>query len=189
MIGEIYNAIKDGFNVDFGLGRVEVSVNGSFTSAYDKFDRNSHQLVPSLRPSPRLRQEIGRIPAEVEHFNPHGPCPNNISTDIRPYKREDEMPFNTLEPGLPPHVSIFGSRLKLMGDLPGVGLTLRCLETGESYFIEPDSLIINSTVRLCFVPAIPFTTGDWEVEIASQFNPSYRLYTSVRRKVLPFSVR
>lgn len=56
MLEEIYLAIEDGFNIDFDLGRIEVTVNGSFESLFSKFDREEHTLAPRLRPSPRLRQ-------------------------------------------------------------------------------------------------------------------------------------
>ena len=35
---EIYDAIEEGYNVDFGFGRTELTVNGPFESLYEKFD-------------------------------------------------------------------------------------------------------------------------------------------------------
>lgn len=48
---EIYDAIEEGYNVDFGFGRTELTVNGPFESLYEKFDPNRHTLAPRLRPS------------------------------------------------------------------------------------------------------------------------------------------
>ena len=59
---EIYDAIEDGFNVDFGFGRTEMSVSGAFDYLNQQADRERHKLVPNLRPSPRLRQHAARIP-------------------------------------------------------------------------------------------------------------------------------
>lgn len=190
MNDEIYNAIEDGFNVDFGLGRTEITVNGSFISEFDKFDRKRHTLTPRLRPSPRLKQTTANIPAENAGAGLYrnAPLPNNISQSIKPYSRDEEQSFNTLPVGLLSHVSIWGRRLKLMGDLPGVGITMRCMETGEEYFISPEEVIINSSTRLCFVPKLPFTPGKWEVEIVTQFTPTYHLYKQVRSECLSFTV-
>ena len=76
-----------------------------------------------------------------------------------------------------------------MGDLPGVGVTLRSLDTDESYFIAPNDLVINSLTRLGFVTDhIDFTPGEWEVVVGSQFTPTYRLYKQERYGYLSFSV-
>lgn len=190
MNSEIYKATEEGLNVDFGLARTELTVSGSFSSEFEKFNPKVHTLIPRLRPSPRFHQVTSRIPAENvgSSASVNIPRPNNISLSIEPYSRDDEQPFNTIPAGNHPHVSIYGRRLKLMGDLPEVGLTIRCLETGESYFLTAKDMIINSSVRLCFTPAIPFTVGKWEAVICSQFNPSYRLYKKPRVDTLGFTV-
>lgn len=190
MNSEIYKATEEGLNVDFGLARTELTVNGPFSTEHERFNPKIHTLVPRLHPSARFHQVASRIPAENigSSASINRPHPGNISLSIEPYTRDDKQPFNTIPPGNHPHVSIYGSRLKLMGDLPEVGLTIRCLETGESYFLREKDLIINSSVRLCFTPRLPFTVGEWEAVICSQFNPSYRLYKQPRVNVLVFTV-
>lgn len=190
MKSEVYRAMEDGFNVDFGLGRTELTVSGNFSSEYDKFDPKLHTLTPRLRPSPRMHQLAASIPAEIigSSTKVNVPQPSNISLSIEPYSRDDPQPFNTLPAGRHPHVSIYGRRLKLMGDLPEVGLTIRCLATNESYFLTANDLVVNSSVRLCFTPVVPFTAGKWEALICTQFNPSYRLYKKARLATLSFTV-
>lgn len=192
MVQEIYKATGEGFNVDFDLGRTELTVNGSFTSTADPFDSARHTLIPRLRPSPRLRQVAAHIPAEntgPDLFE-NAPRPNEITVDKQPYRhKKTAAPFNELPAGEAVFVSVFGQRLRLMGDLPDVGITLRCLETGEEYPVDMRDLVINSRTRLCFIPRIPFTPGEWEVVIGTQYNPSYRLYKQVRTATLPFIVR
>ena len=61
---EIYEAIEEGFNVDFGFGRTEITASGSFESLGEKFNRKKHTLTPCLRPSPQLKQRTARIPVE-----------------------------------------------------------------------------------------------------------------------------
>lgn len=50
-------------------------------------------------------------------------------------------------------------------------------------------LIINQSTRLCFLPSHPFMAGEWEIEIATQYNRSYRPYKQPRKGSLTFTVR
>ena len=188
---EIYDAIEDGFNVDFGFGRTEMSVSGAFDYLNQKADRERHKLVPNLRPSPRLRQHAARIPLETEIDGPstNAPRPSYVSLRMEPRTSESTEPFNSLPAGKHPFLNIYGTRLTVMGDLPGVGVTLRSLDTDESYFIAPNDLVINSLTRLGFVTDhIDFTPGEWEVVVGSQFTPTYRHDPHERYGYLSFSV-
>lgn len=189
MINEIYEATEDGFNVDFGLGRTDVVVDGAFDNVWSPFDKHQHTLAPRLYPSPRLKQCVGRIPAENIRPQQNGPQPDYASLAIEPLKHRDAATFNRIPPGRHPFVSIYGKHLKLAGDLPGVGLTIRCLETGESHFYAPADLAINTGLRLCFTPDYPFTPGEWEAVVATQLSPQRHLYQSVRSDSLIFTVQ
>lgn len=187
---EIYNAIEDGFNVDFGFGRTEITVNGRFESIGEKFDRKKHTLTPCLRPSPQLKQRTARIPAENISYGifANAPRPAYVSLRIEPRTSDSTEPYNQLPAGPHHFISIYGDRLKLMGDLPGVGVLLRCVATGEEYFFPPNEMSINTSVRLCFTPGIDFTPGEWEATVGSQYNPSYRPYKQERYGYLTFTV-
>lgn len=187
---EIYAAIEDGFNVDFGFGRTEITVNGNFEYLGQKFDRKRHTLVPCLRPSPQLKQRTARIPVEniTNETQANAPHPYYVSLMIEPRTAESTEPYNQLPAGRHPFISIYGDRLTLMGDLPGVGLLLSCAETGEEHFFTDKQMIINTSGRLCFAPGFEFTPGEWEATVGSQYNPSYRLYKQVRYGYLTFAV-
>lgn len=188
MINEIYDAIEDGYNVDFGLGRTDVVVDGPFESVLSSFDKKIHTLIPRLYPSPRLKQCVGRIPGENYHPTKNGPRPSYASLSIEPFDRDSGETFNCIPAGKHPFVSIYGNFLKLVGDLPGVGLTIRCLETGESYFYSPRDLAINTGPRLCFNPDYTFTPGEWEAVVATQLSPARHLYKRVHSASLTFTV-
>lgn len=188
MMNEVYEAIDDGYNVDFGLGRTDVAVDGPFESVLSPFDKKIHTLIPHLYPSPRLKQCVGRIPCENYHPTKNGPKPSYVSLSIEPFDRNSGEKYNCIPAGSHPFVSIYGSHLKLAGDLPGVGLTIRCLETGESYFYSLRDLAINTGPRLCFNPAYPFTPGEWEAVVATQLSPERHLYKAVYSASLTFTV-
>lgn len=187
---EIYEALEDGFNVDFGFGRTELSPNGGFEYLGEKFDRKKHMLVPNLRPSPQLKQRVARIPVEnITHETfANAPRPSYVSLKIEPRTSDSTEPYNQLPAGRHSFISIYGSRLTLMGDLPRVGVLLRCVATGEEYFYPPSEMSVNSLNRLCFLPDIDFTPGEWEAIVGSQFNPSYRPYKQERYGYLTFTV-
>ena len=165
---EIYEAIEEGFNVDFGFGRTEITASGSFESLGEKFNRRKHTLTPCLRPSPQLKQRTARIPVE------------NIT--------QETFANAPLPAGRHPFISIYGSRLTLMGGLPGVGVRLRCVATDEEYFYPSSKMSVNSVNRLCFPTDIDFTPGEWEAIIGSQYTPTYHLYKKERYGYLTFTV-
>lgn len=187
---EIYEAIEDGLNVDFGFGRTEMTVSGSFDYLNQSPDRKRHHLTPSLRPSPRLKQHAKRIPIEtrIENGPRNAPRPEYISLQMTPRTHESTEPYNRIPPGRHPFINIFGSQLTVKGDLPAVGVTLCSLETGETYFYPPNEIVINSLNRLGFIPDIDFTPGEWELTIASQFTPTYHFYKKERHGCIVFTV-
>ena len=187
---ELYDALRRGLNVDFEFGRIEMGVSGAFRSALDPFDPERNQLVANLRPSPRLRQLAASIPAEnmTTDFFPNSPQPAYVSLRIEPRTAESDEPYNQLPAGTHKHVSVYGRRLRLMGDHPDVGIRLRSLESGEEHFYPAADILVNTSSRLCFVPGFPLTAGEWELTVYSQFTPTYHLYQQPRYGTLAFTV-
>lgn len=187
---EIYEAIEEGFNVDFGFGRTEITASGSFESLGEKFNRKKHTLTPCLRPSPQLKQRTARIPVEniTQETFANAPRPAYVSLKIEPRTADSTEPYNQLPAGRHPFISIYGSRLTLMGGLPGVGVRLRCVATDEEYFYPSSKMSVNSVNRLCFPTDIDFTPGEWEAIIGSQYTPTYHLYKKERYGYLTFTV-
>ncbi|WP_165157032.1 DNA-binding domain-containing protein [Parabacteroides sp. ZJ-118] len=188
---EIYDAIEEGYNVDFGFGRTELTVNGPFESLYEKFDPRRHTLAPRLRPSPRLRQRVANLRAENETFQldrgaqPH---PAYVSLRIVPRTPDSDEPYNQLPPGEHHSISLYGERLKLAGDDPRVGLYLRRPDGSESRFYPPSEVIVNTGKRLCLTPGFAFTAGEWVAEVVTQYNPSGHHYKTPRYGTLGFTV-
>ena len=91
---EIYEAIEEGFNVDFGFGRTEITASGSFESLGEKFNRKKHTLTPCLRPSPQLKQRTARIPVEntTQETFANAPRPAYVSLKIEPRTADSTEP-------------------------------------------------------------------------------------------------
>ena len=58
---ELYEALEDGYNVDFEFGRVDVTVGGAFVHPSDRYDADTHLLQPRLNPSPLMKQRVARL--------------------------------------------------------------------------------------------------------------------------------
>lgn len=181
MAEEIYKALEDGFNVDFGFGRTELIVTGRFKTEYEKFDRTRHAIRINLRPSPRLNQLASCFPVEITRFNPNAPLINEISIHNDPYRRQEGREFCVIPAGYTLPLFIHGHRLKIMGDHPQTGIVVRQEEEdGKVYFIESNRVFINESTRLAFMLPEPLTPGRWVAEVHSQYSPNYILYKEPR---------
>lgn len=188
MTEEIYKAIHDGCNVDFGLGRTELTVGGRFENEFDRFDRSRHSIQIGMRPSPRLNQLAASFPAEVNDMGQNEPRINEISISPDPYRKENVTAFNHLPAGHQGLIFILGMRLKLMGDDPAVGLHFFHIPSETSFFVEPSKVFMNDAPRLAFLPSAPLLPGRWDLEVHTQYNHSYRLYKKPRIGDLSFTV-
>lgn len=180
MMDEVYGALEHGFNVDFGLGRTEMTVGGRFKSPFDKFDRKRHAIRIKLRPSPRLNQLADWFPVEVSNYYANAPLPNEVSIHNDAYRGQEGREFCVIPPGYRLPLFIHGRRLKIMGDDPTVGLVIRQEEGEKQYFIEPHMVFINMSTQLAFLPPEALTPGRWVVEVHSQYSPNYILYKTPR---------
>lgn len=188
MVEEIYNAIEDGFNVDFGLGRTELIVTGRFNSPNDAFDRERHAIRANFRASPRLNQLTDRIPAEVSNFYPDAPQPNELSIYNERYSDNNAYDFCHIPPHYTLPLFIHGRRLKVMGDAPEVGIVIRQEEGDKRYFITPRMVFINQSTRLAFMIPEALTPGRWVAEVWSQYAPNYIMYKNARMGDVSFTV-
>ena len=117
---EIYDAIEEGFNVDFGFGRTEITLNGSFEACTRSSIPNAIHSPPS---SPLAGAETtGGKPACRERDLSTGlqlPAPSRLRQPPHPASHARQR--RALQPasGRWHHfISIYGDRLKLMGDDP-----------------------------------------------------------------------
>lgn len=188
LIDEIYNAFENGYNVDFDLGRTELTVSGCFDGPNATFDRRKHHLGVSLRPSMRLNQIPDFTPAETHAFNQNAPGPNEISISNEPYHKDCGHDFNVIPSGYPYPLFIHGRLLKIMGELPSVGITFHHVADGRELFFPASELIVNTPTLICLMPKAPLEAGVWKVDIASQYNRTYRLYRKERHGYVTLTV-
>lgn len=184
---EIYCALEEGFNVDFGLGRTDLSVGGTFVNAGDDFDPDRHAFSFHLRPSPRLMQLAEHL--KGDNFN--GPQRAPQPATIRPAIPEQWPVDKKLGKALPygcPSFEVEGEQLKIMGEHPDTGLTLRRLSDDSLLPASDFHLYINHPTRLVVFLRTPLERGEWELTISTQYSRNYLLYKEPRKGTLRFTV-
>ncbi len=184
---EIYSALEEGFNVDFGLGRTDLSVNGTFVNTGDDFDPDRHTFAFHLRPSPRLMQ----IAEHLKGDNYNGPQRAPRPTSIHPAIPEQWPVDKKLGKAIPygcPSFEVEGTQLKVMGDHPDTGLTLRRLEDDSLLPASHFMLYINHPTRLVVIFREPIERGEWELTISTQYSRNYQLYKEPRKGTLRFTI-
>lgn len=186
---EIYRAIEEGHNVDFGFGRTELTMQGSFSHDEERYDPSRHTLTARLRSSPQLRQRVASLKVinDTNRKRRLQPTLNYISLSNQPRDPLARTPINQLPAGEYHHLFIYGDRLKIEGDHPEVGLWLGNPDYEERFYTARD-MIINSNGMLCFVPEVPLTPGEWFITICTQYSPTSRNYKEPRDGELFFWV-
>lgn len=192
MTDEVYQGIADGFNVDFGLGKTELSIGGEFATVDATVDKKRNFIKGHLLSSPRLKQYSSNLPMKnvTQNMEEIKPELIEISLNVNPTPSETlaTANLNVLPAGKQLHVSIFGKHLKVSGKLPGCGITIRNLDKKKEYFISKDDLVVNTDTRLCIMPEFVFTPGKWEAVVSAQFILPHKAFRKLRSFTLPFVV-
>lgn len=183
LIDEMYDATVDGFNLDLGILRSEVTVQGKFHSPYEPFDNDRHTLRVHLHPSPRLVQLVqqARVDIRSDLFG-NGPLPTEASISDLPFGQTSEpvCPFNTLPAYYDQPIYLHGHHLKVEGEHPSVGITFRREEDGATLFVPRRQIVVNTSSTLCFLPKEKLGPGSWEATVVTQLNNSYHRVQSPR---------
>ena len=85
---ELYEALEDGYNVDFEFGRVDVTLGGAFVHPSDRYDADAHLLQPRLNPSPLMKQRVARLKGINDTYNSSR---NGLQLEYRPAKQATAM--------------------------------------------------------------------------------------------------
>lgn len=156
---ELYEALEDGYNVDFEFGRVDVTVGGAFVHPSDRYDADTHLLQPRLNPSPLMKQRVARLKGINDTYNAsrNGLQLEYITDANLPIPSGEAGNRNVIPTDFKGMLSIYGRYIRISGDNPANGLTFHCQETGETYTVRPNELLYNTASRLIVCPTFPLT--------------------------------
>ena len=164
--------VTNGASVRFGLGYFNLKANGVFVGDNARWDTSQHSLVINTTPTAEFRSAVKATTVDVRGMAASGLAINTV-TDVASGEENTR-----LTPG--GGVNITGSRIKIEGDGPGVGLSLTNQDTSEVTAIPKTSILVNDPSKITFVVPASLTAGDYKLSICTQFTGSSTLLKEAR---------
>jgi hypothetical protein len=161
---EAVRACGDGFSVNADWFSFAIHIKGSFTSPHDRYDQQRHKLLIEFLENPRLRKYIEEnVSVIIEGMASGGAYIDQVKDSYSGQVNSiltDGSPF-----------TITGSRIKLAGDDPAVGVYLRNLSNGVEQKFPPASIVINNPSQLIVTMNSSLPTGtDVELIVRTQYS-------------------
>lgn len=156
--------ICNGASVHFGLAHLGLKVNGVFMGDNAGWDNAKHSLAVNITPNARLREAVQATTVNVRGMAVTGNIINQV-TDVSSGEVN-----GTLTPG--GGVNVLGTRIRVEGDKPGVGLKLINTETQAETAIPTTSILVNDPSKLTFIVPATLEKGDYQLSITTQFSSS-----------------
>jgi hypothetical protein len=155
--------LKDGYSVNTGWFTATPHIRGVFANAQDKFDPARHSVCFLFHQGDTLRKGLDDVSVEIIGMGEAGAVITSI-TDVKSGSVNDRL---TPERNL----RIRGSKLKLAGDHPGVGVYFVDEATGDSVKVEASDIVGNNPAELMIItPSL--ATGQYRLEVRTQFTGS-----------------
>jgi hypothetical protein len=151
--------IANGASVSFGLGYFNLLVNGIFIGDSAKWNSDIHALSVGVTPTAELREAVKSVSvAEV------GTIINSV-TDVTSGEVNSR-----LTPGGGANLS--GSKIKVIGDHPTIGIRLINQATNKATVIPFTSLLNNDPSRIMLIVPATLAKGDYKLSLTTQFSTS-----------------
>lgn len=153
--------ICNGASVAFGLGYFGLKVNGVFMGDNAQWDNNKHNLSVRVAPNAELRKAVESTSVNVRGRASAGTVINTV-TDVTSGEENGK-----LTPG--GGVNLTGTRIRVEGDHPSVGLKLVNMETEGEITIPTGSILVNNPSNLTFIVPPELPEGDYQLVLTTQF--------------------
>jgi hypothetical protein len=176
-----YNILKEvaleeyagGSPVEFGMTYYGHSVSGVFYGDNAQWDSALHTLTPRLTPTAELRSAVKATAVKVRGMAASGTYINTV-TDVASGEVNSR-----LTPGGP--VNVTGSKIKIAGDSPEVGIYLqRQGDNDDTISIPANFVSANEPSKLSFVAPAGLPAGDYRLTVVTQFTSSNKLLKEPR---------
>ncbi len=164
--------VTNGASVRFGLGYFNLKANGVFIGDNARWDSAQHSLDIHVTPTGEFRSAVKAISVDVRGMAVSGTI-INLVTDVASGEKNTR-----LTPGGGVHVA--GSRIKIDGDGPGVGISLINQDTSEVTVIPQTSLLVNDPSKITFIVPAGLPAGDYKLSVCTQFPGSSTLLKEPR---------
>ena len=164
--------IANGASVSFGLGYFNLGVNGVFIGDDARWDSTIHSLSVRTTPNAILRNAVNSSSVDVRGMASSGLFINSV-TDVT----SGEV-SSRLTPG--GGVNLTGSKIKIDGDNPALGIYLVNQSTSDSIVVPKTSLLVNDPSKITFIVPATLVNGDYKLSIVTQYSNSGTLLKEPR---------
>jgi hypothetical protein len=157
-------SIAGGSSVKFWLAYFATEVKGVFIGDHAKWDPKQHALAVHIAPTSEVRNAVKSATVNVRGMASSGTIINSL-TDVA-----TGAVNNVLTPG--GGVNLAGSKIKIVGSDPSVGISLIRQDSGEAIPIPAGSILINDPSKVTFILPPSLSSGDYKLQITTQFSTS-----------------
>jgi len=170
--------IANGASVSFGLGYFNLGVNGTFIGDNASWDSSTNSLSVRIAPTAELRNAVNATVVNVRGMAASGLIINTV-TDVMSGEVNTRL---TMGGG----ANLTGSKIKIVGDNPSIGLFLTNQTTSDVFTIPPTSLLVNDPSKISFIVPINVVPGDYKLSITTQFSASAQLLKEPRTFIFDY---
>ena len=164
--------VCNGASVAFGLGYFGLKVNGVFMGDNAQWDSTKHNLAVRVTPNVELRKAVGSTDVNVRGLASSGTFINSV-TDVSSGEENGK-----LTPG--GGVNLTGTRIRIEGDHPSIGLKLVNVETEGETAIPAGSILVNNPSNVTFIVPVDLPEGDYQLVLTTQFTGTKTLLKEPR---------
>jgi hypothetical protein len=148
--------------VEFGLGVFYLESTGIFIGDAAKWDASKNRLIVKALPSMEIREGVKSVSVEVMGM---ARVPNMISSVIDVFTGQEKV---CLTRGGMAHIN--GSKIKIAGSSPEVGLKLVQQPDGNVWDIPVTSIGVNDPSRISFVVPVDLSPGEYALTVVTQYS-------------------
>ncbi|MFT3738560.1 MAG: DUF4469 domain-containing protein [Breznakibacter sp.] len=170
--------VANGASVEFGLGYYALGVSGVFIGDNAQWDSARHSLSVKATPTSALRGLIRKVSVNVRGMASTGTFINSV-TDVASGEENSK-----LTPGGAANVT--GTRIKVAGDNPAIGIRLTNQTDGSVTTIPANSIAVNDPSKITFIVPATLPEGDYKLSITTQFSSQSVLLKDPRTYVFDY---
>jgi len=170
--------IANGASVSFGLGYFNLGVNGVFIGDNGSWDSFKHSLSIRVTPTAELRNAVKSGIVDVRGLAASGLFINSV-TDVTTGEVNSR-----LTPG--GGVNLTGSKVKIDGDNPAIGISLTNQTATEVIVIPKTSLLVNDPSKITFIVPPTMVPGDYTLSITTMYSNSGNLLKEPRTYIFEY---
>ena len=166
---EMAYLLCDGFSINTGYFTAVPSIRGTFNSPNENFNSDKHSILFQFTQGDTLRKEIANVDVEITGVAEAGTEIMQV-TDVKTGSVNDLLTPNR-------NLKIVGSRIKLAGDHPDLGLVfVNQAAPNNTYLVAMDEFVVNNPSELIIViPTLP--AGQYKLQLTTQYGTGALLKT------------